>query len=447
MRLLKTFIKFVFGKELASTSSLFYRSAQVLLIQLCGALLLFLNNYLIIKFAGDQNYGTYISIVTWISLFSVIVSFGMDDLFIAVLPKYIGRVDKRAIFNVLVWATKVVGGVFVITSLTLAFLIKTNILQELSRYQTIHIYILLLLLTFMSLLISFLRSMNRIVIGQLLDKILRPLLMILVLISFVVVSVSIHYKQLLVIQILVLIVCISSILYLFRGGMTGKNDVREIRFDKSLRPNFNFLLISLLNLLTVRLDILFLTETVSAQEVGYYNIAVRFADLINYPVVILNLIVPTLLSKALTDANTTSFHRTVQSTIRISIILTCCALGGMILFGKYILALFGDGFIEGYYPIIVLGISHLLTAFSGPLNALFMVGGMERISLYCLAANVLLSLIGCYFLIPFYYMIGAALSVLIGNFAYLVLITYFYYKKEGVYITPFKIFNINRVSK
>src|SRR4051794_18801097 len=94
-----------------SMRSILQSSGKIILVQVIAALLLFGNNYIIIKLGDAQSYGSYVSLMAWVNFFSVIVVFGFDDYFIATLPKLYSkqeagkevlRVLLRALFIILI---------------------------------------------------------------------------------------------------------------------------------------------------------------------------------------------------------------------------------------------------------------------------------------------------------------------------------------------------------
>ena len=73
--------------ESGSVKSIIQSSAKIIVVQVIAAFLLFANNYIIIKLCNDRIYGSYVSIMAWVNIFSVIIVFGFEDYFIATIPK------------------------------------------------------------------------------------------------------------------------------------------------------------------------------------------------------------------------------------------------------------------------------------------------------------------------------------------------------------------------
>lgn len=417
-------------------------SGKILIIHGCGALLLLLSNFLIVHFAGEQYYGAYVSIFIWINILAVVALFGMDDRLIASVPRYLGTAAENTIYYILRWSMKIMTFPFLITCFFLFVLSRFKIIQEISRYHSSLLYFLVFFLAMMNLLVNFLRASNQILIGQLLDKILRPIILIILLLLAVLLTPKISIRHLFWIQTLALAICAVYIGFWLNVRRKTSNTKVIKTFDKSILPNIHFLVISILNVLIVRLDIIFLSESRAAVEVGYYNIALRLSDMIHYPVSILNLIVPSLLAKSLSNKSKAEVYRIIHQTAALGFFGTTAIFLIMVIFGDDILALYGNNFTFSYLIILLVGLSHIITASSGPINAIFMVNGKQKISLYCLATQLLVVFVSCYILVPRYGQYGAAYSTIIGNLAYLLLLGFFFYRSEKIIITPFKIFRI-----
>jgi O-antigen/teichoic acid export membrane protein len=443
MRLFNTFLKLTVGREGGQTVALLQSSGKILMVQVAGALLLLLNNFAIVKCAGDEAYGSYVSIMIWVNLFSVGAVMGMDDRFIAVVPRFLQTPQERTAFSVLRWALVRVLLFFPVVCALLFLLHKLGLLAGVAGQPAWILFALTGALALLALLVQFLRAINRLLTGQIIDKLARAILSIAILVMLAGVGLGLSTRSLLLIQLATLAVCAVGAGWVLYGvhRRMPRSDAKP--FAGNLRPNLAFLAISLLNLLAVRIDLLFLSSSVAPQEVGYYNIAMRFADIIHYPVSILNLIVPTLLSRAWHSGAHRAAHRIIQVAAIVGIIGTTLLLLVIGLFGDSILGLFGRQFAGSYPILLVMGVTCLVTAFTGPLNAVLMVSGRERLSLYCLIVQVMVTAAVCALAVPRWGAAGAAAGVVAGTIVYHFVVTLLFYRLEKVWITPLRIYRGN----
>lgn len=406
------------------------RSAKLVGVQIISAVLLLINNFLLIKSAGEFVYGNYVYLFTWISLFSVVVLFGMDDYFIANLPKFFFNSKYgRTIFKLLSWSLVVLFLAFGISIILVFILYGTGIINE-TFYSNKTLFLLFLFEAgLLNLLNSFLRGINNIIVGQIVDKVVRPILMTLTLSILLFIKINVNLQSLLVLQIVILAISISILTFqIIKLRNLTKTEV--IDFDRTLKSNFIFFLISILYLLNIKFDILFLSKWVSPEKIGYYNLSVRFADITGYPLAAASLIFPTLLSKEKWN-DKEKMYKIIRQVSCTCFLVTGIVYIIIVLGCKTILSVFGKNFIEGFYPLIILGGTHLISSFSFPLNAYFMVSGKQQISLICLCLSVVSSFLACYFLVPAFLLEGAAFSVLLGSFLYFTALFFAFYKTKN----------------
>lgn len=398
------------------------RSAKIVIINIIGALLLFISNYMLVHIAGEKIYGEYVIINVWISFFSVICLFGMDDYFIATLQKY---ASASFYYNntsaILLWSGKVLLGVFI--GVAAFFLLSFNAISWPSVLQLNRSLFLLILflLTFMLLLVYYLRGINLVEAGQWIEKTVRPALTIVCVGALFFSGVFVPLRSLLFIQVF----GISVALLLLAGKTKGyfKQPRGYNSFDKTGKANLVFLCISLLNLLSTRLDILFLSKEVLSQEVGHYNIAARLADLVAFPLIAFNLVVPVFVSRTFYNAPAKTTAMLIRLS-KLSAVVMGVALLLAVVFGKWILSFFGPNFVQSFAPFLLLCVAHLFAGCLAPMNAFLMVSGGQRLSLLCLAIHVVFTFVFCNLLVPNYGAVGASVAILCGSFVYLLAVFY-----------------------
>jgi O-antigen/teichoic acid export membrane protein len=92
--------------------------------------------------------------------------------------------------------------------------------------------------------------------------------------------------------------------------------------------------------------------------------------------------------------------------------LICAA--PLMIFGKWILALFGAPFVQGYPAMVIVALGLLARAAAGPSQNLLMVAGRQNQAAIVLAGAVLINLALCGLLIPRMGLVGAALAAAAG---------------------------------
>ena len=433
----------LFFKDTGSVNiqSLVGKSFRIFSIQLISVTLIFAGNVLVARWAGEENYGLYSHIFNWFALLSIIAVAGMDDYHIAVLPGLKIQKNFAAIRRILQWS---VISIAIASALVIAFFtfIVSNIdIRGLYENQLIFKYSISLILLFAlsNNFTSFLRGMDVIVHSQVSEKLLRPLVFLAALAIFFFKDQSaLGIYQLISAMAFAVLVGLFYQAWLIQKELKISTPVTPTHAtpDLSFRRNKYFLAMSILYVLTARIDILTLGSMADTTEVGYYNVALKMADIIAYPVVIINLILPTLLSKHYHLNDKREILELIRNGSR-GMFFGCLIIFVLaILAGPWLLALYGKNFNVAFLPLMFLGAAQLVTAFTGPVCAYFLVSGSERIATLCMLANVIVTALCCFILIPTLGIKGAAIANLCGSIVFNLALTLFFYSKEGVWITP-----------
>lgn len=430
------------GKDNTSSyrNILLNRGFTVLIIQFCGLAIVFAGNILFVRLYGQQVYGIYALISSWCTLLAVMGLFGMDDSHLVQLPAWRLHGENKKIRQQLKWSL----GINIISisavSAIFYFLLHFLDLPGLSKYAG-YFNLGLFLVFFMALmnnLICFLRGLDKVIYSEIIDKIARPFFLITILVIFYflwkadqVPATIIASSAALLFTILLLAIKIRKTLR-EEGGT-----INESKNNHSLKPNFRYVLLNLLYFLSTRMDLLLLGLFSDAVLVGHYNIAAKFSDISSYPVAIINLSLPTLLSaekhKNGQEAGALLLFRISKNSFFQCLLISCLFL----LTGKWILNWYGKEFTDVFPVLIVFLTSNLITAFIGSADGFFIMQGMEKKPIYSRAFSLLLSAGLAFFLIPKWQLMGAAVSMLLGNLLYCILMEYFFFVRYRFFIHPF----------
>lgn len=428
---LRTRLRQIFEDQF--TRNIIFGSFKLILINLAGAFILFFSNYILIKLLGDVVYGQYVTINVWLGFFLIIALFGIDDFFVVVLPKlFFNTQAKNNTFTVFKWALKTCLAIFLLICIVLGLLFFFGFFNPIVVDHKIVFFVLLGELLLLGLLISFFRAISKIIVGQTVDKIIRPCVFVFGLLIIYVAIQNPGLTNVLWLQMCALMVPILILLVLLFKSI----DVRlagPVDFDRSGKTNFTFLGISILYLVSMKADILVISAFMLPEEVGYYNLAARIVDVIGYPLIALNLMLPTLISKEY-NHNKRGVADVLRNYAVVGIGFSVITIALAFLLGKNILSIFGPKVPGIFWPMIILSGTQLFFACASPINAWLMISGKQRFSLICLFCSAAATLILCYVFIPLYGSLGAAFSTLAGSLVYMIalIIVFSKYYKFGL---------------
>lgn len=419
---------------------LFKRGFKVFLIQACGLVFAFSANILLARLYGGQVYGIYSLVSSWCVLLAVLSLFGMDDSHLVQLPtwKLEGRIKK--IRRQLRWSLSINSISLPVVCTVFLFILHYFDLPGISKYRYYFNYglLLVILLTVMNNLVSFLRGMDKVIYGEIIEKIARPLFLIIFLLVFyyagkpdLAADSILAASAGLFSSILLLAFKIRKTIGEVKGAGIGPKG------SHSSKSNFQYVLLNLMYFLSTRMDLLLLGLFSSVASVGHYNVALKFADIASYPVAIINLSLPTLVSTVKheigQEAGPQLLYRISKNSFYQCLLLCCLFL----LTGPRILQWYGKEFGDAFSILVVFLASNLLSAFIGSADVFFILEGREKKPIYCRIYSLIFTFILAVFLIPKLSMMGAAVSMFVGNLIYCGIMEYYFFKQYGIFIHPF----------
>lgn len=188
----------------------------------------------------------------------------------------------------------------------------------------------------------------------------------------------------------------------------ARQSAPEERRAEWIRIGVPLFLITGIQLLIVRLDIILLGAMAGHEAAGYYAPASRVADLLVFALASANVIVGPLIA-GLHARNDVAGLQKILATLAKGVLLFTIPLVLFItFFGSEILGFFGDEYRAAYVPLLILTCGQVVNAVSGPVDFVMAMTGpqvrMLQILVFSAVLNVALNLI----LIPPFGLAGAA---------------------------------------
>lgn len=159
------------------------------------------------------------------------------------------------------------------------------------------------------------------------------------------------------------------------------------------------------------LDVLVLGFFLTSEDIGVYKVASQMAALVSFPIAALNLVIAPFVSRfhALGD------HERMQRLIARSAVASLLgavpiAVAAIVFGGALLEHVFGESFVAGYLPLVILSVGQLFVAACGSLVTLASMTGHEKQTAGIMALGVVINLVLNMSLVPFFGTIGAALA-------------------------------------
>jgi O-antigen/teichoic acid export membrane protein len=404
------------------------------LIQGGSVALVFISNLLLVRSSDADSYGLYVHVFNWVSILSVVVLGGRDDLVLAQLPRYTAAQHGRLVALVRA-ANRWILGAAVVVGLAFVVLLQGVSIETLSDHQAL--FRLAMIAVYLTAALGLnqlvLQALNHIRLSQVVEKLVKPLLLIVAVGLLWLLDIPFNARTLIILSCVVLGVCCGIVFWLVGWKMRGyvaagaESGLEERHGVKTTY----FFLISLFTLLATKITMLILPVYLPPKDIGIFNIAYRFADLLIFPFFLMHTVLPQLFARhAVTGRAYTqslfSESNKLMTLLSIPLLLVNVAAGSLLL------GLFGPEFKGGYTAVIYISLAQFLFSAFGPANTILMMQDREKYSAGCLLIYIVLLAATSWWLIPVGGISGGALAILISSAGYNILLAVVVYRVCGV---------------
>ncbi len=432
---IRQIIHSVFGKGLDEKTRKFAISGSLGNggVQLLSMVLVLATQILIARIGGEEAYGIYSQVFNWMAVLFLIAAFGSDLLLVKQIPIYKKDGDTTKMRSLWWWSNKRV--LYSSLLAMVVFFMLVNYLNIPGLYNNAHYFNISLVAILLGAFIvpqqAFLRGIKKVVLGSTADKIIKPVGLLFGILFFYFLGKKDEPESYIYANIFALgLAMLYSFFWVFknRSSMSSKEPL-EIENKEWLSRSFQFTLTGLLFMLSIRLDVLLVGSLMNNENVGFYNVALKYADLANVPFFIISHSIAPLFSEFYAGNKMKKLQALFSNSTRIIFLLSLLIFVFFFLFGKIILGFFGDSFVVGYYPLLIISFGKLLSAFIGPIGLLMVLTGHEKKVNLVMVFQIILTSILLFLLIPAWGLLGAAVGASIG-FLFFKISLYFLLKKE-----------------
>jgi O-antigen/teichoic acid export membrane protein len=148
----------------------------------------------------------------------------------------------------------------------------------------------------------------------------------------------------------------------------------------------------------------------SNADIGIYNISLRVAMMVSILLNALRLIFSPTISSLFAQQNKTLISRLYITTTKWAFTFSLAIFAGIALFGGSLLGIFGSEFEEGIMVLIILSLGEMVNASCGLVGNLIVMSGRPKVASINSFVTLVIIFLLCFFLVPPYGIIGAAIS-------------------------------------
>lgn len=402
----------------------------------------FLVSVVLARSLGVKEFSIYTYIMSWVWLLSVFTKMGFVDLLVREVAIFHTQKNWGVLRGILLFSNRIVillcGFVFLAFCI-LAFYIFPNIINVNLRNNFLIGLAILPIISLTGLRQGTLRGLNKVIIGQIPEYIVKPSGMMM---CFLIV---IYVRQDQIDSILTLIInfTVSLAAFVF-GYVLMRKELPEkvwsvqpqFRTSQWLISGCRFLMIGGMLIINNQTDKIMLGMFGRLDDVGVYSIAAMIASFTGYSLVALNLSLSPVIVRLVQNKEIVRLQRIITDSIKIACAFSAAVSIIIIIFSVSILSLFGADFVVGRTALMVLVGAQLFNVIAGPAGTILNMIGNERFVAFTVTISALLNILLNYMLIPRFGMIGASVSTAISMIVWNVGLVVILYEKEGISSSP-----------
>lgn len=405
-------------------------ASAAFVIKVLGAGLAFALQVFLARIMGVESFGVYIYVISWITILSILGRMGFDSSALRFVPSYIAH-EKWGLLRGFFHRSR---QMFLSASILVAFILASVILLFQSNFSDELVYtflagcLLLPILVALQVHGAFLQGFKKIVQSQAPLFVVRPLLLIGgVFCVFIILGQAVNPY---IAMFADLFATAGALLLVYFYFMTNqpeniKSATHVYRTDEWLKVSMPLLLLSGFGILLGQTDIVMLGMLRGATDSGLYAAASKTSHLVSFGLVAVNAIAAPMISQLYSQGRMDELQRMVKLAAIAIMTFSLPISLVMIVWGEWILGLFGQSFTASYYPLVILIVGQLVNSLAGSVGLLMTMTGHHKQAAYVFGASALLNIILNAVMIPSYGLLGAALATAITMSLWnVVLITY-----------------------
>lgn len=411
-------------------------------LRTCSMVLGLFNGIILARLLGPANFGAYSVALSLVNFFATLALLGIPmlatrDIAVDAERERWNRLRglMRASERWVMFAVLVILGVFSILATAIAFDYAVTWIEVLIFAA------LVASVSFGQLRASFLRGLNKVVLADVPELFVRPVVGFILLAA---IYVAIGYASVTLALGVQITASGIALVFISRWLVAKQPSALKTALPKELEVRWlmgalPFLAIGVITTLQGQLSLYILAYSSGSEQAGVFQAASQFTTVISVGLVSVNIPMQPRLSVAWAKNDKIELQRLLTIAARISTGFAILAVLGLLVFAEPILLLYGVEYAEGANALRILAIGQLFNAMAGACGVLLSMTGNQVIvmrgTLIALVANALVGIL----LIPQLESVGAAIAVAIAIATWNILFAAYALTKLGLNTTVFRL--------
>lgn len=293
-----------------------------------------------------------------------------------------------------------------------------------------------------------LRGLNHLVLGQIVETLLRPVGFLVIVVIALVNATGLDAGRAVALHALAAWIAAIAALALQRLVLAParRTPSRRCGNGEVLRDLAPFTLVAAVQLIIAQTDVVMIGAMRPPEEAGYYQVAVQWANLVLFAQQAVVMVAGPSIARSLRRGDLADVQATLTFSARLVFAVALPMASVLLLFGPQMIeASFGTGYAPAFAALWVLAMGRLVHASFGAIVPLAKMAGMERLLLGLLAGAALINLGLNLLLIPSHGIFGAALAGIIADFSWKSVLVVSIWRKLGLVSFPLGAGRVARV--
>lgn len=440
-RCVKELILILLGRQAQNTlqAQLVRGASGTFALKVATTGLAFIISIVLARLLGAKGYGAYAYAISWVSLLSVPAVMGLDILLTREVARYKTQSDWGSIRGLLYWSDRIVLLISLVLAL-LAALVVSNFADCLESQMATSIWVAIIILPFFALIR--LRQGGIQGFGHVIEAQLPQILILPFLFLVLVLSLYFIFGTLTAPWAVGMYAFSSGVAFLVGTLLLKKylpGPVKEASPNyyicKWLKNTFPLLFVGVMVIINEQISVVMIGSMLGSEAAGIYDIVRRGAALVSFVLMAVNMPLAPTVASLYARGEMERLQQVVMKSARVALFGSLPIAIGIIIFGRWILLLFGVEFTGGSTAIAIMSLGQLVNAGMGSVALLLNMTGHERDTArgggIATVTNVALNAI----LIPVWGVEGAAAANAISIAIWNSLLAIWVYKKLGIYST------------
>lgn len=403
-------------RDRGSLGEMIHGATGVMTVKVVGAALAFGVNVLLARLMGVEDYGIYVYAYTWATMAALFGRMGVDNALMRFIPEYIEAEEWPKARGVLEFGLLVLVAGCTVVALSgsiLVWLLK----DQMPSSQPVTLWLGLAAVPVLGLVHyakGTLQAFKRVVRAFSPDLIAKhALIAIGAGMIFGVNDGSMTAPQAMVVTLG------AVIMALFVGG-AFLNDVlpRRIIEVSGRKENSRLwlgamvpmMLIAGMNILLRRTDLVMVGSLMGPESAGVYGAASRVSELSNFGLQAIHSIGAPLIAELYHSQEHRDLQELTTWAARGALAFSVTVGLGLLIGGRWVLGLFGEGFEAGFGTMMVLVGGQVVSSFAGIVGFVMMMTGHQQEQAKMLGVAVVVNIVMNVLLVPIWGLVGAAVA-------------------------------------